>query len=326
MAPGDLELKQHVDAALAALAADGTVARTLAGYHVPYFAPFPETERKPEGQGQEQEQGQDHGHTQGNAESLIRHAVADRGREPQMQRVQTSRHPYEGLARVRSAGALVVGLDQNNLPFSTAHPEPKGLDYEIAGLLAEQLGVALRVYWAYSAHDSYASKLAARKQCDVILGITPDDRFAGRVLYSRPYALASYRLVVRRGAGAPAESSPLGVEEGVAIRGLGLGGRKTVPYPSLEAILADVAGGKLAAGYVVATRGSWLAHERWPGQLEFLPGPASADRFPLVAAVRKSDRDLKDAIDRAWDELERSGRLARAFERWHVTFETGARP
>ena len=66
-----------------------------------------------------------------------------------MQKIQTSKHPYAGLARVRSAGELVVGLDQNNLPFSTAHPEPAGLDYEIAGLLAEQLGVSLRVYWAY---------------------------------------------------------------------------------------------------------------------------------------------------------------------------------
>ena len=34
-----------------------------------------------------------------------------------------------------------MGLDQNNLPFSTAHPKPAGFDYEIAGLLAKELGV-----------------------------------------------------------------------------------------------------------------------------------------------------------------------------------------
>ena len=94
-----------------------------------------------------------------------------------MQKIQTSKHAYSGLARVRSAGELVVGLDQNNLPFSTAHPEPAGLDHEIAGLLAEELGVRLRVYWAYSSHDSYPSKLAAKGLCDVILGVMPDDRF-----------------------------------------------------------------------------------------------------------------------------------------------------
>ena len=42
---------------------------------------------------------------------------------------------------------------------------------------AEELGVSLRVYWAYSAHDSYPSKLAAKQLCDVILGVMPDDRF-----------------------------------------------------------------------------------------------------------------------------------------------------
>ena len=100
---------------------------------------------------------------------------------------------------MRSAGELVVGLDQNNLPYSTAHPEPAGFDYEIASLLAKELGLRLRVYWAYSSHDSYPSKLTSRGLCDVILGVMPDDRFEHRVLYSRPYYLAKYQLVVRAG-------------------------------------------------------------------------------------------------------------------------------
>ena len=142
-----------------------------------------------------------------------------------MQRIQSSKNPYGGLARVQSAGELVVGLDQNNLPFSTAHPSPAGLDYEIAGLLAERLGVSLRVYWAYSAHDSYPSKLATKKLCDVILGVMPDDRFAKRVLYSKPYHVASYQLVVPANEGGPTRleqlgDDPLAVEQGVAVRGL----------------------------------------------------------------------------------------------------------
>ena len=160
-----------------------------------------------------------------------------------MQKIQTSKHPYCGLARVRSAGELVVGLDQNNLPFSTAHPEPAGLDYEIAGLLAEQLGVSLRVYWAYSAHDSYPSKLATKQLCDVILGVMPDDRFAQRVLYSRPYYVASYQLVVRSGEGPPAAGRAAG--RGGGGRGARARRGATVqPYPSTEAILEAVATGR----------------------------------------------------------------------------------
>ena len=237
-----------------------------------------------------------------------------------MRKVQRSKRPYDALARIRSAGELVVGLDQGNLPFSTAHPAPAGLDYEIAGLLAERLGVALRVYWAYSAHDSYPSKLAAKELCDVILGVMPDDRFGQRVLYSRPYYVARYRVVVRSGEGPPSAQTPMAVEEGVAVRGLA--GRPVRPYPSTEAILEAVATGREQAGYVIGTRGPWLAHERWPGKLEFLAAPAdSADRFPIGAAVRKTDGALKDAIDRAWAELARSGRLAQVFARWHIPYE-----
>lgn len=308
LGPGNDELKRRVDAVLGTLVGDGTVARVLARYHVPDFAPFPEPADDALGRAR--------------AEGMIRHTVADRGRESQMARVQTSKSPYEGLARVRSAGELVVGLDQDNLPFSTAHPQPMGLDYEVAGLLAEQLGVRLRVYWAYSAHDSYPSKLAARKLCDVILGVMPDDRFAQRVLYSRPYYFAGYQRVVRAGEREPAEPDPLAVEEGVAVRGLK--GRDVRLYPTTEAILVAVAAGRVPAGYVISTRGPWLAEKRWPGALAFLPEAGSVDRYPICAVVRKADADLKNAIDRAWDELDRSGKLAQVFARWHIPRDSAA--
>ena len=284
MSPGDDELKRHVDAALDALIGDGTVAAALARYHLPAFAPFPEP-------GPDGDRPRDR-NTQGSADDPIRHAVAERGREPQMQRVQGSRNPYSGLARVRSAGALVVGLDPNNLPFSTAHPTPAGLDYEIAGLLAAELGVALRVYWGISAHDSYPSHLATKRRCDVILGIMPDDRFAGRVLYSRPYYRASYRQVVRSGADPPGEQEPLAVEEGVAVRGLK--GRPVQSYPSTDAILEAVALGRAKAGYVISTRGPWLAQERWPGALVFLPPSTEAETTDLGGSLSHLRRGAQD--------------------------------
>jgi len=303
MCRGDDELKRHVDAALDVLIADGTVARVLGRYHVPYHAAFPELTRD----------------AQGSAEKPIRHEVAQRGPEPQMQKIQTSKHAYAGLARVRSAGELVVGLDQNNLPFSTAHPAPAGLDHEIAGLLAQELGVRLRVYWAYSAHDSYPSKLSAKGLCDVILGVMPDDRFERRVVFSRPYYHARYQLVVRSGEGPPTREEPVAVEEGVAVRGLQ--GRAVRLFPSTEAILEAIAKGQVKAGYVISTRGPWLAQQTWQGKLSFLPVTDTVDCFPISAVVRKADRDLKDAIDRAWDELDRSGRLAQVFARWHIPYE-----
>jgi ABC-type amino acid transport substrate-binding protein len=180
------------------------------------------------------------------------------------------------------------------------------------------MGVRLRVFWAYSSHDSYPSKLT-RGLCDVLLGVTPDDRFEKRVQFSRPYYAAKYQFVVANGQRPPALEEPLGVEEGVALRGLKE--RKVQAYSSTEAILEAVAAGRARAGYVISTRASWLANERWRGKLTFLASPETCDSFPICAAVRKSEGDLKNAIDNAWDNLQRSGKLAQVFARWHVPFE-----
>ncbi len=132
--------------------------------------------------------------------------------------------------------------------------------------------------------------------------------------------------MVRSGAVALAENEPLAVEEGVAVRGLK--GRLTRSYPSTEAVLEAVATAREKAGYVISTRGPWLAEKLHSGKLAFLDisssGSESVDRFPIVAAVRKSDPDLEDAIDRAWDDLDRSGRLAQVFAHWHIPYEPAA--
>ena len=306
MRRGDDEVKRHVDQALEALIDDGSVSRIMASYHLPHYPPFPEKK----------------GHSHGDAAATIRRGIVDRDIKPRVQAIQKSKRSYSGLARIRSAGEIVIALDQNNLPFSTAHPEPAGLDYEIAGLLAEELGVRLRVFWAFSTHDSYPSKLSSKSLCDVILGIMPDDRFAQRVLFTRPYFRAGYQWVIRSGDGSPGPDEPVALEAGLAVHGLGK--RPVRAYPSTEAILEAVATGREKAGYVVSTRGPWLAHEHWPGKLAFISTGESADRIPLCAAVRKAEVDLKEAIDRAWDELDRSGRLGRVFDRWHIPFDSGA--
>ena len=311
MRHGDDEFKRHVDAALAKLIKDGTVQETLARYHMPYFAPFPEKKDEKE---KDKKQAAD--------SDVIRRPAIYRGLEPQMQKVLTSKNPYGGLERIRSAGMLVVGLDHNNLPFSTAHPKPAGLDYELAELLAKKLGVSLKIYWGYSQHDSYPSRLATKKLCDVMLGVMPDDRFANRVLYSRPYYLTRYRLVTRSAADAPTVErlgkEPLAVEDGTVVRGLP-DEAVTKSYPSVESILEAVAKNEIKAGYVISARSQWLAEQQWSGKLKFHDG-ANVDRCPICAVVRKTDADLMAALNEAFAELAQTGELARVCARWHVPY------
>jgi ABC-type amino acid transport substrate-binding protein len=315
MRHGDDELKRHVDDCIDRLVDDGTVSQALSRYHVPYFAAFGivndcpaststrSTSAAPRSTGQV---------------SIIRHQPTDRGPEPQMQRAQRSKQPYSAIERIRSAGVLVVGMDQNCLPFSAAHPTPAGLDYEIAGLLADKLGVSLSVFWAYSSHDSYPSKLAYKKLCDVMLGVMPDDRFGDQVAFSKPYYFTEYRFVVPADATAPNDNAAVAFERGVAMRGIR--GRRVHEYSSLERILDAVVKREESAGYVISTQGQWLAEQRWPGQLRFVRSDVAVDRFPIYAAMRKRDDDLRNAINEALDDLAQSGQLADVFGRWHVPY------
>jgi ABC-type amino acid transport substrate-binding protein len=70
---------------------------------------------------------------------------------------------------------------------------------------------------------------------------------------------------------------------------------------------------------VISTHGHWLAERHGSRALRFLDGDP-ADRFPICAAVRKSDKDLQAAIDDALDELAQSGKLQTVFTRWHVPY------
>ena len=307
MRRGDDELKRHVDRAVGKLVSQGKVARWLARYHTPFFPAVAEDTNS--------------------GEQARSHPATDRGVEPQMDRRQRSKNGYSGLDRVRAKGQLVVGLGQNNLPFSTAHPTPAGLDFEIAGLLAKQLGLTLEVYWAHASHNSYPSKLTTKDLCDVILGVMPDDRFGQRVLFSKPYYVASYqRVTAAEGdttqADEVTEDEPLAVESGIAVTAIPRGNIRR--YPSLEEVLAAVATGKIRAGYVISTHGHWLAEKRWPGKLRFVDLSESRDKFPICVAVRKTDASLKDAIDAALDELAQSGQLAEVFARWKIPIAAAA--
>ena len=314
MRRGDDQLKRRVDDAVKKLVADGSVSRILARYHVPYFPAF---EKDPK-------QDKPHSNKKASTSPDASRDVSARGIEPRMYGRQRSKKGYSGLERIRAAGRLIVGLDQNNLPFSTAHPEPAGLDFEIASLLAKQLNVSLEVFWGYSSHDSYPSKLATKKFCDVMLGVMPDDRFAKRVLFSKPYYHANYQLVVSSGGKPPIGLSDLGEQPLAIVRGVAVREVRDRPlrrFASQAAVLKAVATGQVKAGYVISARGAWLAEQRWPGKLRFIDIAGSRDRFPICAAVRKADVDLKAAIERALEALDRSGQLAKVFARWRIPYE-----
>ena len=296
MRRGDDELKRQVDAALGALIADGTVARALARYHVP-------SRSRPRAAG------------------AIRRAPT--GPEPDMRKVQTSQASvstrWPGSARPASWwSAWTRTTCRSRRPT----PRPAGLDYEIAGLLAEQLGVSLRVYWAYLGARLVpleAGDQAALRR-DPGRHARRSVRAAGALFPAVLCRAVSRGRPIGRRAG-PSASEPMAVEEGVAVRGLeGARGPR----------LSQHRGGPGGRGDGPGAGGLRDRDPRAPGW------PTSAGRASWSSCPRRPSRDRRvpDRRGGAQDGPRPEGRdrpgLGRArplgparpvFARWHIPYE-----
>ena len=264
MRKSDVELKKHVDAAIEKLVKDGAAAGALVRYHVPYFPPFAEKKKE----------GADRG--------IIRQPAADRGREPQMQKVQTSTPSLRGsgtgpLGRPADRG---TGSEQPSLfgcPSEAGRPRLR--DRSIAGRQARcfapgftgliPLTIPTRRGWPPQEILRRDAGRHARRSLRQAGPLFPT-LLPGQLSNGRPFRVAAPLRLDQLG------DDPLAVELGVAARGLE--GRNTRTYPSLEAILEAVADKQAKAGYVISTRGQWLADRRWPGQSEI---PRRRRRRPL---------------------------------------------
>ena len=310
MCRGDDELKRHVDAALDALIKDGTVARIMAGYHVPYYRPVsgagPAMSRRCSAQ-------------------PIHHGVADRGPEPRMQKdpdVQTRVIPgWRGSAPPASLSWRWI---RTTFPSRRPIPSRPGSTMQLLACSPGNWVCGFASTGPISAHDSYPVETVVQE------ALRRDSGRHARRSVRAPGSLFPALLSTR---GINWSSGPVKVRP-----------RRKSLWPSSKGLPSVVLDGRSRA-VVSQHRGDsgsrcqragkgrlcdldtrpLAGPERWPGKLSFSPRHANpSDCFPICAAVRKTDGDLKDAIDRAWDELDRSGQLAEVFARWHIPYDPGA--
>ena len=95
-------------------------------------------------------------------------------------------------------------------PFRRRIPNPPDWITRSPVCWPKSCDVSFSIYWGYSSHDSYPSKLATKELCDVMLGVMPDDRFGKRVSFSKPYYFSDYRFVVASGAADPGKEVAAG--------------------------------------------------------------------------------------------------------------------
>jgi mxaJ protein len=212
--------------------------------------------------------------------------------------------------------ALKVCADPDNLPFSNR--QAQGFDNRIAELLARDLGRKVEFVWQRAGRGFVRENLN-KGICDVLVGVPAQFR---PVLTTSPYYSSSYVFVTRKDRHLNLNSfddprlrkMKIGVQvldDDYAPPARALSRRQLtlnivgfdVAGDESPEIIRAVARGKIdvavvwgpLAGYYAARQR--VALDLRPVEPELDP-PALPFRFAMAVAVRKSDRELKEQLDR----------------------------
>jgi polar amino acid transport system substrate-binding protein len=233
-----------------------------------------------------------------------------------------AREPEDGLRRVRRAGVLRWGADeQGGEPYAYEDPGRPGhivgFEAELAEALARELGV--RAEFMQNDWSTLVPSLE-RGTFDVALnGLEVTPARLGRVAFTRAYYLFSERLLARAGDGR--------VRDLASLRGLRVGtlansqawdlllgaGAVAVPYEGVDEPFAD-----LAAGRTDAVLMDDVIAERYAPRHAGLRVVGDVANGRYAAAVRAGDRALARALDEALGALIARGELRVILARYRL--------
>jgi polar amino acid transport system substrate-binding protein len=227
------------------------------------------------------------------------------------------------LEQIQASGMLSVCLPANSLPFSSRHDAPSGFEVELAGLLAQQLGVSLQTDWVISPIQ------VLRASCDLLLDVIADPEAQGEshLVLSKPYYRSGVALVVPQGS--PITSfaaldghTKVAVQVG-SIVSMILSQRKVglTTYAFEDEMLKAVADGEADAAAVTPVSAGYfnLAH---PDHKLTILAPEETDQrlvWNIAIGMRRPDQALREAMDLAIDQLSANGTIAGIYRRYGVT-------
>jgi polar amino acid transport system substrate-binding protein len=229
------------------------------------------------------------------------------------------------LDTVRSRGTLIWGADQEGggpyvYPRDDAPEVVTGFEVELADLIARELGVKARFF---QGNWDKLPDLARTGQIDVVLnGYERTPEREAVLEATKPYYVYGLQLLVKRGSAftdldalAEKATARVGVLGGSAAESLvteRLGAKAVVSYDGNTDAMREVETGKLDAT-IQDTPIVAFYSPRFPA---LVPAGKPMAEGHYVLYVKKGERRLAEAIDRALVALLASGELERLYTRY----------
>jgi polar amino acid transport system substrate-binding protein len=199
--------------------------------------------------------------------------------------------------------------DPSNLPFSSRDATEPGFEVEIARAIAEAVGAEFSVHWYPTAREILTLRQLYEGRCDLLMGMPLTSRFTDdkpRLLFTAPY------YVMRQVVVSPAVG---GVRSFDDLRGKLVGvqamtlsdqlvydrGYNRKVYLKPDEMFTALVTGEVDAVVMESAFAGWFLRKN-PGFRAIAIGDPRRD-LEIVAAVRKADVELKEAVDRALQQL-----------------------
>jgi polar amino acid transport system substrate-binding protein len=235
------------------------------------------------------------------------------------------------LDAIKARGVLTVCANPNALPFSSKKGERRGIEIELAEILAKELGVGLEVGWVVFPYQ------VGRVDCDVIFDSIVDPEVANdaHLRLSKPYNGSGVAIGLRPGLEGIKSFADLkkGQRIGAIVGSLasvriGQSGVPTIPFTFEDEMVEALGRGELDAALVTPTTIGYynLIHKDSPVTLVRAYESTSELRWDVAIGMRKADDALVSAVNQAVDHMLAQGAVAKIYESYGIEPGTPAHP
>lgn len=224
---------------------------------------------------------------------------------------------------------------ENNLPYSSSK-DNTGFDIDTAKAVAEALGRPLVAVWTKNSthideieESDFPTRKLSRNECDAIFSIPGQDAIKGspQLAIGAPYYGAAFELIGRE-QNAPHDLAALGntpvAIQSQTIANFVLHARKvpTHTFFSTGEAVNGVASGDATLALLWGPAVGWHLRNHPDLKLFFIEGyePPTVVRWNEHVATRKTDADLREAIDKALVKIKESGMLQEFSQRYGMPF------
>jgi lysine/arginine/ornithine transport system substrate-binding protein len=233
------------------------------------------------------------------------------------------------VAQAKDWTTIRFGVDASYAPFESKAPDGKlvGFDIDLGTEICKRLHA--KCVWVENDFDGLIPALKARKFDGVLSSMTITPKRAEQIAFSNALFDTPTALVAKKGSGLQPTAESLkgktvGVEQGTMQETYAKTkwepkGVKVIPYQNQDQVYLDLTSGRLDAALQDKVQAD-IGFLKTPRGAAFVQAGTEIKSSSAAIGLRKEDKDLKAAIDKAIEGMMKDGTY-QAIEKKYFNFD-----